>query len=125
MNRRGFLKFAAAAVVGLAADPERLIWTPGQKTHILPPPQGWRAANWDGVEFWYRDRRALSVVEFREQYVRPAMKEWWDRAEAKYVASLIDQCIAAGNPDWFFATPRADGTAAVRAVSIEDVLKLG
>jgi hypothetical protein len=36
VNRRGFLEAAALAVAGLAIDPERLIWTPGAKTIIIP-----------------------------------------------------------------------------------------
>jgi hypothetical protein len=42
MNRRSFLAAAVATAVTLAVDPERLLWTPGQRTHILPPRGGWR-----------------------------------------------------------------------------------
>jgi hypothetical protein len=35
MDRRQFLIGVAAA---LAVDPERLLWTPGQKAIFLPPP---------------------------------------------------------------------------------------
>jgi hypothetical protein len=42
MDRRRFLASLLAAAPALAlADPERLIWTPGQKTIILPPAGGW------------------------------------------------------------------------------------
>ncbi len=44
ITRRGFFSILAAAVAGTAAvaiDPERLNWSPGQKTHILPPAGGW------------------------------------------------------------------------------------
>ena len=51
MNRRRFFSVLAAGVAGLAIDPERLVWTPGAKTHILPPPQGWGTVN---VEYWYK-----------------------------------------------------------------------
>lgn len=46
-TRRGFLGAlaAAAAGAGLGAagliDTERLLWTPGQRTHFLPPTRGW------------------------------------------------------------------------------------
>jgi hypothetical protein len=42
MNRRRFLAVLAGAAAVAALDPERLLWTPGQTTHILPPPHGWR-----------------------------------------------------------------------------------
>lgn len=42
-TRRDFLRALALGVVGAAVvDPERLIWTPGAKTHILPPAGGWK-----------------------------------------------------------------------------------
>ena len=37
MNRRDFLQRASLAVAAMAIDPERLLWTPGQKTIFLPP----------------------------------------------------------------------------------------
>lgn len=40
MNRRAFLQLAGAGAVGLLIggdDPERALWTPGQKTIFLPP----------------------------------------------------------------------------------------
>jgi len=47
MQRRRFLKalgLGAVTVTGVAAgvvDPETLLWTPGQRTHFLPPASGW------------------------------------------------------------------------------------
>jgi hypothetical protein len=40
--------FAAAAAAVAAGDAEALLWSPGEKTHILPPPGGWgiRAVDW-------------------------------------------------------------------------------
>lgn len=35
-DRRLFLRTLAAAAVGAALDPERLLWVPGQKTIFLP-----------------------------------------------------------------------------------------
>lgn len=37
MNRRGFLGFLGAAVVGAALDPEKLLWVPGRKLISIPP----------------------------------------------------------------------------------------
>lgn len=49
MNRRHFLRlFGAAATVALV-DPERLVWTPGATTHVLPPPSGWRRPSFVGL----------------------------------------------------------------------------
>lgn len=42
MNRRGFLKLLGTAVAVAAIDPEALLWQPGAKTHVLPPPNSWR-----------------------------------------------------------------------------------
>ena len=36
VTRRGFFGAIAAAAVGLALDPDRLLWVPGQKTIFLP-----------------------------------------------------------------------------------------
>lgn len=41
MNRRHFLSLLGIAAATAVIDPERLLWTPDAKTHILPPPQGW------------------------------------------------------------------------------------
>jgi hypothetical protein len=38
LTRRGFLGTLAAAAAGMALDPERLLWAPGQKTIFLPTP---------------------------------------------------------------------------------------
>ena len=38
MNRRSFLHAATLAASALAIDPERLLWTPGQKTIFVPKP---------------------------------------------------------------------------------------
>jgi hypothetical protein len=62
MNRRGFLQTLAAGLAGAALDPERLLWTPGAKTHFLPPPKGWeRTAS--GVMF-----RVGDIVTFEGVY---------------------------------------------------------
>lgn len=39
MNRRGFLSALISAGVAAAADPERLLWTPGKKLISIPAPQ--------------------------------------------------------------------------------------
>ena len=37
MDRRHFLSALVAGTAGLALDPERLLWVPGQRTFFLPP----------------------------------------------------------------------------------------
>jgi len=38
VNRRAFLGTLAAGLAGIALDPERLLWVPGQKRIFLPSP---------------------------------------------------------------------------------------
>ncbi len=37
MNRRGFLGFLGAAIVGATLDKDRLLWEPGKKLISIPP----------------------------------------------------------------------------------------
>lgn len=37
MNRRGFLKGLLGAAAGVAVDPEKLLWVPGQRKIFIPP----------------------------------------------------------------------------------------
>ena len=37
MNRREWLKLILSGAAGLALDPEKLLWVPGQKTIFIPP----------------------------------------------------------------------------------------
>lgn len=54
MERRTFLRSLFAGATGVAAaavllDPERLLWTPGERAHFLPPAGGWcgpRGVDW-------------------------------------------------------------------------------
>lgn len=74
-SRRGFLAALAAAVAGAAVtavDPERLLWTPGQKTHFLPPPAGWKPQD-------------LSFEEFYAQYVRDAAQKMADKIDRQLI----------------------------------------
>lgn len=41
-TRRDFLQSLMVAAAMLAADPERLLWTPGAKKLFIPPPKMWR-----------------------------------------------------------------------------------
>lgn len=66
MNRRGFLKLVTLAAVGTAVDPEQLIWTPGAKTHILPPAGGWRP-DWSRIARQYRNG-TLDLNHIRDLY---------------------------------------------------------
>jgi hypothetical protein len=51
-TRRGFLgHLALLAGAGTTLDLEQLLWTPHQRTHILPPPRGWRPSSPPGLTF--------------------------------------------------------------------------
>lgn len=49
MNRRRFLQQllagAAGAAIAATVDVDKLLWTAGEKTHVLPPPEGWIRAD--------------------------------------------------------------------------------
>lgn len=66
MNRRGFLGALAAALV---LDPERALWVPGKKVVSIPsvitPDTPW-------VIF----REEITLAEFRERYIFPALISW-------------------------------------------------
>lgn len=44
MNRRGFLSFLGMGAAAVAADPERLLWTPGSKLISIPPLVAYRSS---------------------------------------------------------------------------------
>src|SRR5437763_1629393 len=104
MNRRFFLKVLGLGAAVAAVDPEQLLWTPGQRTHILPPADGWRSRivaagadaptflGWDpasrevetsGYVFVTED---LTLDEFRTRYLEPAIRARVDRAEREMLA---------------------------------------
>lgn len=91
MNRRSFLtRLATVATVALV-DPERLLWTPGQTTHVLPPARGWRPG--DGSLF---NPRVNLARQFREGILsRELGFEWYGppidvSAWAKAMADRVD-----------------------------------
>lgn len=58
VNRRAFLQLAGAAVAGLALDPERLLWMPGEKTIYL-----FGDASSEGTSIDWITREALRLLE--------------------------------------------------------------
>lgn len=80
MNRRGFLRLAALAALGAAVDPEQLLWTPGQKTHFLPPTQGWQPDQWQPDQYFMLTQR-ISLAEYKRQYavVDNGVEYWYKR----------------------------------------------
>lgn len=110
MNRRGFFKalgIAAAGAVATAVDPERLLWTPGATTHILPPPQGWRPGpqglvfHKDAFSFVTEDLKFSQVFspddwsgieDFRLRYLDPAVKALVERIDREIMAAMSVSC---------------------------------
>lgn len=68
MNRRHFLSLFATAAAVAVVDPERLLWTPGARTHILPPADGWvpiQLTEQFGVDYtWDPAAAMLKDVEY-------------------------------------------------------------
>jgi hypothetical protein len=65
LTRRNFFKLGAAAVATMALDPEKLLWTPGEKTIFLPPAGGW-ATRYVGMDLGHGESHA-AVVAFLKQ----------------------------------------------------------
>jgi hypothetical protein len=80
MNRRRFFATLAAAAVGTALDPERLLWTPGKVTHILPPAGGWRKV---APLAFRKDAFALTMAPL------PPAEYWYNPVKA--MADHVDQ----------------------------------
>jgi hypothetical protein len=78
MNRRSFLKIlgigtAAAAITpamleGFVQDPERLLWTPGERSFFLPPEKA--LTTYTDEEF-NAMRRAIGVLRFYDRGTKP------------------------------------------------------
>lgn len=80
MHRRDFLRrFAAATAAATAAaatlDPERLLWTPGEKTIFLPPDGGWTSAIVQaselppGVSYHYKNLGGVTMPDGKTHVV--------------------------------------------------------
>lgn len=80
MNRRAFLKLAAAGAAGLiiGEDLERALWTPGAKTIFLPPvpaPPAFGLADFKPGDIitiegrYVLDPRSLEPTGYLQQYV--------------------------------------------------------
>jgi hypothetical protein len=74
VNRRGFLAglFGAAAV---AADPERLLWTPGRKLISIPRPMTRRELQ--ALNDSIIDEAAIQLGRRTAWYVDRMMDQWW------------------------------------------------
>jgi hypothetical protein len=46
MNRRGFLSALIGSGLSAAVDPEKLLWTPGQRTIFIPPARNVLTPQW-------------------------------------------------------------------------------
>jgi hypothetical protein len=113
MNRRSFLRALAIGAAAAAVDPEQLLWTPGQRTHILPPAGGWspwrtmlHAAGPDAPTFIAWDpaahgpdtvryamiQRDLTASEYAQFYGDFPPPQWREgiKAAAKELADRID-----------------------------------
>lgn len=93
MNRRRFLSLLGLAAATAAIDPERLLWTPGERTHILPPSQGWRATDVDqygNISFAFHPDAFKFCVEDLPEPARTLTKADI-AAAAKRLADHIDR----------------------------------
>lgn len=101
VNRRAFLQIAGAAVAGLAIDPERLLWTPGQTVSVTVVEEF-------GVSFEWVTREVLRLMEknlkladtFDRSYDRQFIASY-DRRGARLgetVALRIPQIFAPAQP---------------------------
>lgn len=72
MNRRGFLGFLGAAIVGATLDPEKAIWEPGRKLISIP--------------------RVSTVGTFNALYIRPAMEQIAAQIDAEIADYLKYRC---------------------------------
>lgn len=67
-TRRGFLKALIGAGLVAVADPEKLLWTPGEKTIFIPP------------------------------LVKPTVQDWWTVTEGHGTAVLHIEYTMSGEP---------------------------
>ena len=91
MNRRRFFSVLAAGVAGLAIDPERLVWTPGAKTHILPPAEGWKEIHDAQREY---DRLRSMELDMRLKFVRHVNGEFPARIDVLYGMQMVKPELA-------------------------------
>lgn len=75
VNRRAFLGLAGAVVASLAIDPELLLWTPSERTILLPAmaspfsvPMTWITPEWvtrETARHWANDIRFATLCDRR------------------------------------------------------------
>ena len=81
MNRRLFLSSLAALASTAVLDPEKLLWIPGNKAISIPSRRvAYAPIEIDvilGVDFEFsEDELILSMDDFRERYIAPAIKAY-------------------------------------------------
>jgi len=68
-DRRAFLRAFGLGAVGIALDPERLLWVPGRKRIFLPPSRYYQRP----LEEWMRQNRELLIArmtaEMEEHFI--------------------------------------------------------
>ncbi len=106
MNRRGFLFSATAAVAAMAIDPERLLWTPGERT-IFVPSTVLPLSDSYVIEFLFDDGRWKSVA-CKHHWHNVSHAQFYDSVKDHIaylqnigkVRTLPDRCISGvpGNP---------------------------
>jgi hypothetical protein len=84
MNRRGFLSALIGAGVAAAADPEKLLWTPGKKLISIPKATIYS----DTPMVWFIEE--ITLAEFRRRYFVPTVEAIAERIAAGEINSLRD-----------------------------------
>ena len=98
VNRRAFLQLAGTAIAGLAIDPERLLWMPGERTIVLP---AFTPHDFAGIDWITRE--ALRLLEKNLAFVGLVNR------------SYDDVFVASGGKGYLFGSPaRLGDTVRVR-----------
>lgn len=91
VNRRAFLQLAGAAVAGLAIDPERLLWVPGEKVSVTIV---------DSCDLHWLTRDMARRLQKELNYVNSSIAEHVCLVDTNFPLRLGD-CVAVREPSRF------------------------
>jgi hypothetical protein len=132
MNRRRFLTLFATAAAVAAVDPERLLWTPGARTHFLAPEGGWDQVvpvpltKWQEFGYtWEEDyvlmTERMTEAEFRARYANVPSFEGERRKDVEYFYHPFEPIDPKGARFNIVTTPDGHEHAWLRELLKEDV----